>query len=48
MDIPTLTTDRLVLRPFTDDDLTELVAVHAEESFWWYPLRRAMSGVLPT
>ena len=44
MDIPTLTTDRLVLRPFTDDDLAELAAVHAEESFWWYPLRAGMTA----
>ena len=37
--IPTLTTARLVLRPFVPDDLDELAALHAEESFWWYPLR---------
>jgi RimJ/RimL family protein N-acetyltransferase len=41
--IPTLTTPRLVLRPFTPDDLDELAVIHAEESFWWYPLRAAMS-----
>jgi RimJ/RimL family protein N-acetyltransferase len=41
--IPTLTTPRLVLRPFVFDDLDELTAMHAEESFWWYPLRSAMS-----
>ncbi len=41
--IPTLTTPRLVLRPFDFSDLNELVALHAEESFWWYPLRSAMS-----
>ena len=41
--IPTLTTPRLVLRPFQSDDLDELAAIHAEESFWWYPLRSAMS-----
>ena len=35
--IPTLTTERLVLRPFEPGDLDELVAIHAEESFWWYP-----------
>jgi RimJ/RimL family protein N-acetyltransferase len=40
--IPTLTTPRLVLRPFAPDDLHALVALHAEESFWWYPLRGAM------
>ena len=41
--IPTLTTPRLVLRPFVFGDLDELAALHAEESFWWYPLRSAMS-----
>jgi RimJ/RimL family protein N-acetyltransferase len=41
--IPTLTTERLVLRPFVADDLDELAAIHAEESFWWYPLRGAMT-----
>jgi RimJ/RimL family protein N-acetyltransferase len=34
----------LVLRPFTDDDLGALVTLHAEESFWWYPLRGPMSA----
>lgn len=41
--IPTLTTPRLVLRPFSADDLDELAPIHAEESFWWYPLRSGMS-----
>ena len=41
--IPTLTTPRLVLRPFVVDDLDELAPIHAEESFWWYPLRPGMS-----
>jgi RimJ/RimL family protein N-acetyltransferase len=41
--IPTLKTERLVLRPFVADDLDELAAIHAEESFWWYPLRGGMS-----
>ena len=41
--IPTLTTPRLVLRPFVVDDLDELAPIHAEESFWWYPLRSGMS-----
>jgi RimJ/RimL family protein N-acetyltransferase len=40
--IPVLTTERLVLRPFTSDDLPALVELHTEESFWWYPLRRGM------
>ena len=41
--IVTLTTERLVLRPFTEDDLGALAALHAEESFWWFPLRRGMT-----
>ena len=41
--IPTLTTPRLVLRPFVPGDLDELAVIHAEESFWWYPLRSGMS-----
>jgi RimJ/RimL family protein N-acetyltransferase len=41
--IPILTTDRLVLRPFVAADLDELAPIHAEESFWWYPLRAGMS-----
>jgi RimJ/RimL family protein N-acetyltransferase len=40
--IPVLTTERLVLRPFTPDDLAALTVLHAEESFWWYPLRGGM------
>jgi RimJ/RimL family protein N-acetyltransferase len=30
------------MRPFTADDLPALAVLHAEESFWWYPLRRGM------
>jgi RimJ/RimL family protein N-acetyltransferase len=41
--IPVITTERLVLRPFTPDDLPALAVLHAEESFWWYPLRRGMA-----
>jgi RimJ/RimL family protein N-acetyltransferase len=41
--IPTLTTARLELRPFVPGDLDELAVIHAEESFWWYPLRAGMS-----
>jgi len=41
--IPTLTTERLVIRPFVPDDLAELVAIHSEPSFWWYPLRGPMT-----
>lgn len=43
MDRPTLTTDRLVLRPLTLDDLDDLADLHAEESFWRYPYRRSWS-----
>ncbi len=43
MDMPRLTTERLILRPFVSGDLADLVEVHAEESFWWYPLRAAMT-----
>ena len=41
--IPVLTTERLVLRPFTLDDLPALAPIHADPSFWWYPLRAGMS-----
>lgn len=40
---PTLTTDRLVLRPLAMDDLDDLAALHAEESFWRYPFGRGWS-----
>jgi RimJ/RimL family protein N-acetyltransferase len=43
MRIPILTTDRLILRPFDHDDLAELAVLHAEPSFWWYPLRAGMT-----
>jgi len=43
MEIPILTTDRLVLRPFVLEDVEELAVVHSEESFWWYPLRAGMT-----
>jgi RimJ/RimL family protein N-acetyltransferase len=41
--IPILTTERLVLRPFTEGDMDALAPLQAEESFWWYPLRRGMT-----
>ena len=41
--IETLNTDRLLMRPFVDGDLLSLTQLHAEESFWWFPLRRAMT-----
>jgi RimJ/RimL family protein N-acetyltransferase len=40
---PTLETERLILRPLERDDLQNLAALHAEESFWWYPFRRGWS-----
>jgi RimJ/RimL family protein N-acetyltransferase len=42
--IPVLTTERLLLRPFTEGDLDELSPIQEEESFWWYPLRRGMTA----
>jgi RimJ/RimL family protein N-acetyltransferase len=41
--IETLQTGRLLLRPFVPDDLDALTELHAEESFWWYPLGRGMT-----
>ena len=43
MSWPTLTTDRLVLRPVAMEDLDDLAALHAEESFWRYPFGRGWS-----
>ncbi len=41
--IDVLNTDRLQMRPFLEDDRTALTQLHAEETFWWFPLRRAMT-----
>jgi RimJ/RimL family protein N-acetyltransferase len=41
--IEILNTDRLLMRPFVEEDLSSLTQLHAEESFWWFPLRRAMT-----
>jgi RimJ/RimL family protein N-acetyltransferase len=41
---PTLETERLILRPLGWDDFDALGALHAEVSFWWYPLKRAMTA----
>ena len=38
-----LDTERLVLRPLTRDDVDALTALHAEPSFWQYPLRRGQT-----
>jgi RimJ/RimL family protein N-acetyltransferase len=38
-----LETERLLLRPLRRDDVDELAALHAEPSFWWYPLRRGQT-----
>lgn len=43
MEFATLETARLTLRPLGADDLDALVALHAEEPFWHYPLGRAMT-----
>jgi RimJ/RimL family protein N-acetyltransferase len=40
---PTLITERLVLRPLSFGDLDDLAALHAQESFWWYPFGRGWS-----
>jgi len=40
---PTLRTPRLVLRPLALADLAALTALHAQESVWWHPFRRAWS-----
>jgi RimJ/RimL family protein N-acetyltransferase len=36
-------TARLLLRPIEPDDLDQLAVLHAEESFWWYPLHRGQT-----
>ncbi len=38
-----LHTDRLVLRPLEEADLAALKFLHAEPSFWWYPLGRGQT-----
>src|SRR5688572_23027429 len=43
MGSPTLTTERLMLRPLVMDDLDTLAVLHAQESFWWYPFGRGWS-----
>jgi len=42
--IETLYTERLQMRPFVEEDLIALTELQAEASFWWYPLRRAMTA----
>jgi RimJ/RimL family protein N-acetyltransferase len=41
---PTLETERLILRPLGWDDLDALAELHAEASFWWFPLQRGMTA----
>jgi RimJ/RimL family protein N-acetyltransferase len=41
---PTLTTDRLLLRPLSSDDFDDLAALHAEESYWKYPFGRGWTA----
>jgi RimJ/RimL family protein N-acetyltransferase len=42
--IDLLVTDRLLMRPFTMADRDALVALQAEASFWWFPMRRGMTA----
>jgi RimJ/RimL family protein N-acetyltransferase len=37
-------TERLLMRPFDRGDLAALTELHAEPSFWWFPLRRGMNA----
>ncbi len=39
-----LTTERLLLAPFTAGDLDELIPLYAEVDFWRYPLGRGMTA----
>lgn len=39
----TVETERLVLRPWTEDDLDALAVIFAEPSFWRYPFGRGFS-----
>ena len=41
--MPSLETGRLLLRPLRADDLDALSPLHAEYSFWQYPLRRGQT-----
>jgi RimJ/RimL family protein N-acetyltransferase len=41
--VEAIMTKRLVLRPFELSDLDDLASLHAEPSFWHYPLRRPQS-----
>jgi RimJ/RimL family protein N-acetyltransferase len=38
-----LETERLILRPLGLDDVAALAELHAEASFWWYPMQRGMT-----
>jgi RimJ/RimL family protein N-acetyltransferase len=40
----TLSTERLWLRPLQPEDLGQLALLHAEPSFWQYPLGRGQTG----
>jgi RimJ/RimL family protein N-acetyltransferase len=41
--VASVETDRLVLRPFTLDDLDELAAAFAVEAVWFFPFRRGLT-----
>jgi RimJ/RimL family protein N-acetyltransferase len=43
MSVPVIETDRLVLRPFSPDDIDDLARLHGEESFWHFPLGRGQT-----
>ncbi len=43
MAVPVIETDRLVLRPFVPEDIDALAALHAEETFWRFPLGRGQT-----
>ena len=42
--MPSIATERLVLRPLRPDDLDALTPLHAEYSFWQYPLGRGQTA----
>ena len=43
MPVPTIDTERLLLRPLAPDDIDALAALHAEGSFWHFPLGRGQT-----
>lgn len=43
MSVPSFETAHLLLRPLGPDDIDDLTLLHAEESFWWFPLGRGQT-----